>query len=566
MSFDYNFYVQKYPDCAKMNYIDACNHFLTHGINEKRQFCSSLEHFEYDCYIQYNKNCANKNYLDACSHFLQHFVMEKCCFNFKLKYFDYDFYKIYYSDCKDLNYKDACIHFLQDGIKQQRIFSPNLKYFDYNFYKKHYTDCAKLSWFDASTHFLMHGIKEQRIFSPNLVYFDYNFYKKYYTDCAKLSWFDTCTHFISYGIPERRLISPLLKHLNIKYYKSKDQNLKGATFLDTCVHFLEFGISEKRLFCSQIEHLDEEYYKQRYADCAEMSWYDTCVHFLEFGISEKRLFCSQIEHLDEEYYKQRYADCAEMSWYDICIHFLQNEDPHKTLQIILPTHVPLPNEGIKILHNNYDDNEVIQSYKFIHITKTGGTSIEEFGIQLNLRYGRFDSLFNKRFGYWHQPAYFISKRNRNRYNWFTVVRNPYNRIISEVNFLILSGHLTMLDIKFMNIYLQNLLESIYKEDKLDIEFLESDKLMFKFHFVPQHYYTHVGDKMLNNLKILRFENLVKDVNDFFISIGVKETFDVHSQINEKKVFKLEDISKQNIELINRIYDCDFKLFGYNKLN
>ena len=524
MSFDYNFYVQKYPDCAKMNYIDACNHFLTHGINEKRQFCSSLEHFEYDCYIQYNKNCANKNYLDACSHFLQHFVMEKCCFNFKLKYFDYDFYKIYYSDCKDLNYKDACIHFLQDGIKQQRIFSPNLKYFDYNFYKKHYTDCAKLSWFDASTHFLMHGIKEQRIFSPNLVYFDYNFYKKYYTDCAKLSWFDTCTHFISYGIPERRLISPLLKHLNIKYYKSKDQNLKGATFLDTCVHFLEFGISEKRLFCSQIEHLDEEYYKQRY------------------------------------------ADCAEMSWYDICIHFLQNEDPHKTLQIILPTHVPLPNEGIKILHNNYDDNEVIQSYKFIHITKTGGTSIEEFGIQLNLRYGRFDSLFNKRFGYWHQPAYFISKRNRNRYNWFTVVRNPYNRIISEVNFLILSGHLTMLDIKFMNIYLQNLLESIYKEDKLDIEFLESDKLMFKFHFVPQHYYTHVGDKMLNNLKILRFENLVKDVNDFFISIGVKETFDVHSQINEKKVFKLEDISKQNIELINRIYDCDFKLFGYNKLN
>ena len=66
--------------------------------------------------------------------------------------------------------------------------------------------------------------------------------------------------------------------------------------------------------------------------------------------------------------------------------------------------------------------------KFIHITKTGGTSIEETGLKYNIRWGKFHA----EYGNWFHEK-FINKPRwlRVKYDWFTVVRNPYNRIMSE---------------------------------------------------------------------------------------------------------------------------------------
>ena len=35
-NFDYNFYVNYYRDLKHMNFLSACNHYLMHGIQEKR--------------------------------------------------------------------------------------------------------------------------------------------------------------------------------------------------------------------------------------------------------------------------------------------------------------------------------------------------------------------------------------------------------------------------------------------------------------------------------------------------------------------------------------------------
>lgn len=77
--------------------------------------------------------------------------------------------------------------------------------------------------------------------------------------------------------------------------------------------------------------------------------------------------------------------------------------------------------------------------KFIHITKTGGTSVEDYYIKQGIRYGRFDNEYchnslrdpkNPRLEPWH------SKIPENSYLWdryvfFTIIRNPKDRLISE---------------------------------------------------------------------------------------------------------------------------------------
>ena len=69
--------------------------------------------------------------------------------------------------------------------------------------------------------------------------------------------------------------------------------------------------------------------------------------------------------------------------------------------------------------------------KFMHITKTGGTSIEAAGKRLNVSWGKFHTFAEKAYGLWHDLP---TKRNPSlirKYDWFTVVRNPFSRVVSE---------------------------------------------------------------------------------------------------------------------------------------
>ena len=49
--FDYLFYINYYKDLGNKDYIQACNHFINHGIKEQRLFNPILIYFNYENYI-----------------------------------------------------------------------------------------------------------------------------------------------------------------------------------------------------------------------------------------------------------------------------------------------------------------------------------------------------------------------------------------------------------------------------------------------------------------------------------------------------------------------------------
>lgn len=48
------------------------------------------------------------------------------------------------------------------------------------------------------------------------------------------------------------------------------------------------------------------------------------------------------------------------------------------------------------------DTATLKPLKFMHITKTGGTAIEEFGRLHNLSWGRYHTQTEKAYGLWHE--------------------------------------------------------------------------------------------------------------------------------------------------------------------
>jgi hypothetical protein len=198
----------------------------------------------------------------------------------------------------------------------------------------------------------------------------------------------------------------------------------------------------------------------------------------------------------------------------------------------------------------------------IHIPKTGGTSLEKYfsmkyNIPLNNKsiFGFLDEEIKKNnnidipisLTHYTYTNIMLHKNffniNDNNIEIIAIVRNPYDRIISDLFYN-----------KLINI-------SSTKDEVFNaIHFFLLSNVNFDNHNIPQYTFL-INDnfELIPNIKILHTETLKEDM----LKLNFKD-FDFKENSNNITIDYKFYLNNDSIKLINEFYDNDFRLFNYNK--
>jgi hypothetical protein len=180
----------------------------------------------------------------------------------------------------------------------------------------------------------------------------------------------------------------------------------------------------------------------------------------------------------------------------------------------------------------------IKPLKFIHISKTGGQTIANVALeQAQIKWGMHDEEYGLG-AKCHRAFPTLPTYLKDKYDWFTVVRNPYDRMVSEYNFSKLN-----IDI---NIFVWNKMWN-----------LENGNMNDGYHFTEQYKYLDPN----YNIHVLHYENLDENFNNLMKSYSLNIKLNKKINVSIKKASK-KDLSLRSIQHINRAYAKDFSTFGY----
>ena len=220
--------------------------------------------------------------------------------------------------------------------------------------------------------------------------------------------------------------------------------------------------------------------------------------------------------------------------------------------------------------------------QFSHITKTGGSSLE-VGVK-NQTMGRIlwgeknrdlwvnqiaDKTGASKQEPWHTPLSKIEDENYlqnllNYYDFFTIVRNPYERAISEYYCKFgQMGYFNMWKVKSKDVDVFN--AHFNQGIKKILNKFRNKQDKFITHWQQQHPYVFKNnERIIEEGNVLRYEKYAESLEAFFIKkkfkVG-KITQKLSTQVCHKH-FKVDDLSEENIKILNEIYHKDFETFGY----
>ena len=274
----------------------------------------------------------------------------------------------------------------------------------------------------------------------------------------------------------------------------------------------------------------------------------------------------------KNYHKEIFEKCIENS-YLVCYHFRIISEEHAKKKLI--TNNWYIENGYKLSDLMKTNDDIVDptlkykkknnDLKFVHITKTSGSYIEDIALEKNIFWGRFDDKLQYlkikylRTGHafgspWHEPIVYLNEKPYNENTkLFTIVRNPYDRIISEC--CCEWGTKFVKELKTKDDFNKYITERVSKANELDFSF---------HHFLPQHIYTHDSNKRQIVDYIIKYEN-IDEFNALMklYSIEIKYKKNISAK---KKKFSVDDISNENLKLINKVYELDFILLKYDIKN
>eukprot|EP00658_Telonema_sp_P-2_P015276 TRINITY_DN15875_c0_g1_i2.p1 TRINITY_DN15875_c0_g1~~TRINITY_DN15875_c0_g1_i2.p1 ORF type:complete len:288 (+),score=52.76 TRINITY_DN15875_c0_g1_i2:218-1081(+) len=199
--------------------------------------------------------------------------------------------------------------------------------------------------------------------------------------------------------------------------------------------------------------------------------------------------------------------------------------------------------------------------KLVHITKTGGSLLEtvarEVGITWGLHHERYEDSAvlgkkKRKTAWWHDEFRTKPRELRAQYDWFTVVRNPYSRAISEFHCVWGGYGANNLTDWSADQFNRNLQRRIHQR-------AHDKNLWSDHHYIEQHLYLTPDVRMW----VLRFEHLSDDfallMDQYNLTLRLNST-----PVNANShVFTKANLSIQTMGLIQDTYLFDFAMFNYS---
>ena len=204
--------------------------------------------------------------------------------------------------------------------------------------------------------------------------------------------------------------------------------------------------------------------------------------------------------------------------------------------------------------SKYIKYSVEQFIEFIHIPKNAGTTIENIGNDVNIKWGRFKpkhreytSMKNVRqkCSYWHiPPKDFDNNLIYNENETFCVLRNPYDRIVSEYKYRNKDEKHTP---EKMNSWIKkHLIPKNYEKGGLNC------------HFIPQSDFIHDAQNNVTCDNILDFDNLTSEFNQLTELRDIDLKLDDEIKHNRTiQSVTISDLDHDVQDLIYNVYKRDF---------
>ncbi|TVO35969.1 sulfotransferase family 2 domain-containing protein [Vibrio algivorus] len=200
-----------------------------------------------------------------------------------------------------------------------------------------------------------------------------------------------------------------------------------------------------------------------------------------------------------------------------------------------------------------------KKFVFIHNPKAAGTSVRNVLSQ----YDSFENFF------WHRgyidgidhavdkPHIALNDLSKTEYYKYLIssdyfvfgfVRNPYDRVYSAYQEKCRQWKDTTLDFNDFILTIDEV------KIRYDYEFV---------HFCPQHYFFYNGKKrVVDYIGKLEYIDVEFKVVSAFLSIGI-QSLPLLNTTSETEGSYLKYYNEKSIEIINRLYEKDFILFGYD---
>lgn len=183
---------------------------------------------------------------------------------------------------------------------------------------------------------------------------------------------------------------------------------------------------------------------------------------------------------------------------------------------------------------------------FIHIPKTAGVSLSQ-------------NLFGN-LGGGHLPIFdyykVYSPNEFHDYFKFTIVRNPWDRLVSAYHFL-KEGGFNETDKKWF----KDNLEQYANFEEFVLKWVNKNNINTYTHFIPQYYYLMLNGKVLVD-KIYNFEKLEEAIFDINNKLSTKIKLSHNNKtLNRNNKYRTYYNSKTK-QIVESVYKLDIEIFNY----